>query len=134
MESPEYAPVLVHSDASRPSLGFPLGIALLMIVIFTLSGVFSCCYHWEKLRSIRRSSGDGRSTDTDIEGSGASKPPSHSNLNEGLGQSLPVLMPGDDMPRFIAMPCPREPPRLETLVVESLQKPPKLPRFPVPLY
>ena len=44
-----------HMDASRPSLGFPLGTALLLIIIFSLSGIFSCCYHWDKHRSLRRS-------------------------------------------------------------------------------
>lgn len=44
-------PALNHP--SRPTLGFPLGTALLLIVIFCLSGIFSCCYHWEKLRSLR---------------------------------------------------------------------------------
>lgn len=53
MESPDFSPP--HADASRPSLGFPLGTALLLLVIFTLSGIFSCCYHWDKLRSLRRS-------------------------------------------------------------------------------
>lgn len=48
-------------------------------------------------------------------------------------QSLPVLMPGDQIPKFIALPCPCKPPRAESIVVE-LPKPPKPPRFPVPLY
>lgn len=56
MDNQYYAPP--HSDASRPSLGFPLGTAVLLIVIFSLSGIFSCCYHWEKLRSLRRSFAD----------------------------------------------------------------------------
>ncbi|KAG1361787.1 hypothetical protein COCNU_10G000060 [Cocos nucifera] len=40
--------------SSRPTLGFPLGTGLLLVVIFCLSGVFSCCYHWDKIRSLRR--------------------------------------------------------------------------------
>ncbi|GMP27565.1 hypothetical protein CsSME_00003492 [Camellia sinensis var. sinensis] len=63
MESPYYAPPhldaaasLSSSSSSRPSIGFPLGTALLLIIIFSLSGVFSCCYHWDKLRSLRQSS------------------------------------------------------------------------------
>lgn len=54
MENSSYAPPR-PMDPSRPSIGFPLGTALLLIVIFSLSGVFSCCYHWEKIRSLRRS-------------------------------------------------------------------------------
>ncbi|MCL7044223.1 hypothetical protein MKW94_030371, partial [Papaver nudicaule] len=65
-----------HVDASRPSLGFPLGTALLLIIIFSLSGFFSCCYHWEKLRSLRRSfSPDDQhrdEDDTDLEADGSS--------------------------------------------------------------
>lgn len=56
MASPTYYPSpLHHSDSSRPTLGFPLGTALLLIVIFSLSGIFSCCYHWDKLRHLRGS-------------------------------------------------------------------------------
>lgn len=42
-----------HQNVSRPTLGFPLGTALLLIVVFCLSGIFSCCYHWDKLCSLR---------------------------------------------------------------------------------
>ncbi|RYR65281.1 hypothetical protein Ahy_A03g011225 isoform B [Arachis hypogaea] len=42
-------------DASRPSLDFPVGTALLLVIIFTLNDVFSCCYHWDnKFRSFRQ--------------------------------------------------------------------------------
>lgn len=47
------SPSMEHS--SRPTLGFPLGTALLLLVIFALSGMFSCCYHWDKLRALLRS-------------------------------------------------------------------------------
>lgn len=63
MQSPYYAPA--HVDSSRPSLSFPLGTALLLIVIFSLSGIFSCCYHWDKLRSLRRSFNTDHEDDTD---------------------------------------------------------------------
>ncbi|XP_039003694.1 uncharacterized protein At5g65660-like [Hibiscus syriacus] len=56
-----------HVDASRPSIGFPLGTALLLIIIFSLSGIFSFCYHLDKLRSLRRSFADGSHPDADIE-------------------------------------------------------------------
>ncbi|KAK3008609.1 hypothetical protein RJ639_014351 [Escallonia herrerae] len=131
MESPYYAPP--HSDASRPSLGFPLGTALLLIIIFSLSGIFSCCYHWDKLRSLRRSFSDGLDPDAD-DGQGPSKPiPTHMDLKQIQNQSLPVIMPGDRVPKFIALPCPCEPPRLESIVVE-VQKPPKPPQIAVPFY
>ncbi|KAF3439149.1 hypothetical protein FNV43_RR17424 [Rhamnella rubrinervis] len=131
MESPDFSPP--HVDASRPSLGFPLGTALLLLIIFSLSGIFSCCYHWEKLKSLRRSFSDGTDPEADIE-----QPPSKSktacmDLKQNERQSLPVLMPGDEFPKFIALPCPCEPPQEEKVVVELI-KPPKPPRIPVPLY
>uniref|UniRef100_A0A7C8ZUI6 Hydroxyproline-rich glycoprotein family protein n=1 Tax=Opuntia streptacantha TaxID=393608 RepID=A0A7C8ZUI6_OPUST len=144
MESPtEYSPVpRYHSDASRPSLGFPLGTALLLIVIFSLSGIFSCCYHWDKFRSLRRQSqSQSQNHSLDLE---AAHHPDSDLLKEKekqqqqqaqMRESVPVIMPGDEMPRFIALPCPCEPLRPEKLIPPPLpQKPPKSPRFPVPLY
>ncbi|WCJ32044.1 hydroxyproline-rich glycoprotein family protein [Euphorbia peplus] len=135
MESPDFSPP--HVDASRPSLGFPLGTALLLIIIFTLSGIFSCCYHWDKLRSLRRSFSDDNDPFThDLEAtSPSSKPKSlHPDFKQTQSLSLPVLMPGDQIPKFIALPCPCQPPRQPETVVVELRKPPKPPRFPVPLY
>ncbi|KAK4257890.1 hypothetical protein QN277_007419 [Acacia crassicarpa] len=49
------------------------------------------------------------------------------------GDSLPVLMPGDEVPRFIAMPCPCVPSRSEDIIV-SIEKPlPNPPSVTVPL-
>lgn len=42
------------ASSSRPTLSFPLGTVLLLIVVFCLSGALSCFYHWEKLRPLRR--------------------------------------------------------------------------------
>ncbi|KAJ8765756.1 hypothetical protein K2173_014878 [Erythroxylum novogranatense] len=131
MESPDLSPP--HVDASRPSLGFPLGTALLLIVIFSLSGVFSCCYHWDKLRSLRRSFTNERDPEPDIEASPSKFNPANMDVKQNQSQSLSVLMPGDQMPKFIALPSPCEPPREEKPVPKP-QEPPKPPRFPVPLY
>ncbi|KAK1276085.1 hypothetical protein QJS04_geneDACA001497 [Acorus gramineus] len=110
-----------HVDTSRPSLGFPLGTALLLLIIFCLSGVFSCCYHWDKIRSFRRSSADS-DADTDAEAavaSPSSKPVSaHEDLKQIQKESLPVLMPGDRIPKFIAWPCPCEPSPPDRIAVE----------------
>ena len=79
MESPDFSPP--HVDASRPSLGFPLGTALLLIIIFTLSGIFSCCYHWDKLRSLRRSfSPDGSDPNSSDLEHGPTKPNSSNSV------------------------------------------------------
>ncbi|KAK9110939.1 hypothetical protein Scep_018458 [Stephania cephalantha] len=109
--------------AARPSLGFPLGTALLLMTVFCLSGVFSCCYHWEKLRSIRNRGRRSSSAVGDVEAahevaSSSSSPTSSTvkpsgpharpdwNKEGKICQSVPVLMPGDEAPTFIAMPCP----------------------------
>ena len=47
-------------------------------------------------------------------------------VKQSKGESLPVLMPGDEVPKFIAMPCPCQPSRLETIVV-TVEKPPHKP-------
>ncbi|XP_023543383.1 uncharacterized protein At5g65660-like [Cucurbita pepo subsp. pepo] len=125
MESPDFSPP--HADASRPSLAFPLGTALLLLVIFTLSGIFSCCYHWDKLRSLRRSASQFNPT------SPSKFTPTSLDLEKNQRDSLSVMMPGDSIPKFIAMPCPREPPRPEMVEVK-VEKPPKPPRIAVPFY
>ncbi|KAM7524302.1 hypothetical protein LguiA_014204 [Lonicera macranthoides] len=129
MQSPYYAPA--HEESSRPSLSFPLGTALLLIVIFSLSGIFSCCYHWDKLRSLRRSFDADHEDDTE---DAPSKPKhTHMNSKQNQNESLPVLMPGDRIAKFIALPCPCEPPRPEMIIVQ-VKKPPKPPQVAVPLY
>ncbi|CAN1317091.1 Uncharacterized protein At5g65660 [Linum perenne] len=124
MESPDLSSP-PHVDASRPSLGFPLGTALLLIVIFSLSGIFSCCYHWDKLRSLRRrnSFSDDNQSQVWV----------WQDVKKKQRESLTVVMPGDQIPKFIALPCPCEPPRSETAAVKVV-KPPKPPRIAVPLY
>ncbi|XP_076906318.1 uncharacterized protein At5g65660-like [Bidens hawaiensis] len=123
MESPspsyyDYSQPLQHSDSSRPTLGFPLGTGLLLIVIFSLSGILSCCYHWDKLRHLRLASFSHN--DDDISPS----KPNHtcSEALEKENQSFPVVMPGDRIARFIALPCPCEPVVAEQ--AHKNQKPP----------
>ncbi|CAN4123639.1 unnamed protein product [Withania somnifera] len=123
MESPQYySPPEIVESSSRPSLGFPLGTALLLLVIFSLSGVFSCCYHWDKIRSLRRRS----LADLEAGDDPSSLKDKHTNM-QNQSQSMPaVLMPGDQVPKFIAMPSPCQPPIPEKVVMEK-QKPPQLP-------
>ncbi|KAK1440648.1 hypothetical protein QVD17_06477 [Tagetes erecta] len=91
-----------HHDSSRPTIGFPLGIALLLIIVFTLSAIFSCCYHWDKLRHLR-----GQFSDDDNDPH-SDHSPSKTKLEVYLekrrdgDRSLPVIMAGDEFPRFIA--------------------------------
>ncbi|TKY58755.1 hypothetical protein E2542_SST15826 [Spatholobus suberectus] len=131
MESQDLSPP--HVDASRPSLGFPLGTALLLIIIFSLSGILSCCYHWDRIRSLRQSFSD---SDPHMHSSPTKSNKHSTELGQSRGQSLPVLMPGDEVPKFIAMPCPCLPSRPDNIVVtvELEKPPPKPPQLPVPLY
>ncbi|XP_047319062.1 uncharacterized protein At5g65660-like [Impatiens glandulifera] len=129
-------------DASRPSLGFPLGTALLLIVIFSLSGIFSCCYHWDKIQSLRRSLNSNSDDHHDLEAddvnnpSSPSKPTPPSFLSNKIEiQSLPVIMPGDRLPKFIALPCPCQPPRppAKKIFLQPI-KPVKPPPIAIPFY
>lgn len=122
MENQNYAPA--HSDPSRPSLGFPLGTALLLLIIFSLSGIFSCCYHWDKLRSLRRSFANS----TDLEAGGdpsyLKSKRAYMNCKQNQISDMPaVLMPGDQVPKFIALPCPCQPPRPDKVLAEVQQQP-----------
>ncbi|XP_039781491.1 uncharacterized protein At5g65660 [Panicum virgatum] len=109
--APSMTVPIEHS--ARPTLGFPLGTALLLLVIFSLSGMFSCCYHWDKLRSLLRSRHpamfqEGEHTVISI-GSSPSKTASDHKLEKmGKECGLPVIMPGDKIPKFFARPCPHE--------------------------
>ena len=106
-------------DTTRPTLGFPLGTALVLLIVFGISALFSCCYHWEKLRTLHNRQADTTaSTSTRNSFSDSSLPTVHvlplhaapdsasSKNSFQQRQSLPVLMPGDSMPRFIAWPSP----------------------------
>ncbi|KAL9252760.1 hypothetical protein AKJ16_DCAP11698 [Drosera capensis] len=56
----------------------------------------------------------------------------------GKDQKVPVvIMPGDNVPKFIALPCPCEPPRPEEPdkhVIRQLTRPQKPPPLAIPLY
>ncbi|XP_062164519.1 uncharacterized protein At5g65660-like [Alnus glutinosa] len=95
--------------SSRPSIGFPLGLALLLLMLFSMSAFFSCCLHWDKLRSLLHSSPD---ENADIEADIKPLPPLKTP-KQAESHSLTVLMPGDQVPKFIAMACPCRPPLYE---------------------
>ncbi|KAI3704594.1 hypothetical protein L1987_74819 [Smallanthus sonchifolius] len=102
MEAPYHAPPQHHDYSSHPNIGFPLGTALLLIVVFTLSGIFACCYHWDKLRHLR---GEFSDDDPDSDHSPPKPKPVYLENQREDDRSLPVIMAGDQFPRFIAMPC-----------------------------
>ncbi|RZC49656.1 hypothetical protein C5167_018084 [Papaver somniferum] len=145
-----------EEGAYRPSLGFPLGTASLLILIFSMSGLFSCCYHWDKFRSLRRSfsrraadhhhqaeedidlEANSTNNHNSVNQSSSSKPfEIYPHGNQNTNVSMPVIMPGDNIAKFIALPCPCEPFRPDNVVVtiKSMQQtplpPPPPPRRPV---
>ncbi|XP_071707576.1 uncharacterized protein At5g65660-like [Rutidosis leptorrhynchoides] len=110
-----------HHASSRPTIGFQLGTALLLIIVFSLSGIFSCCYHWDKLRHLRGDFSDQEHRPSPNQS--PSKPkPIYSDKERDVDGSLPVIMAGDQFPRFIAMPCPCEPPREGKITVEEIDQ------------
>ncbi|KAK7311727.1 hypothetical protein RJT34_10039 [Clitoria ternatea] len=115
-------------EESSISIGFPLGLALLVLLLLFVSCFFLCFLHWEKLQPLFPCC--------------RVIPPHHPEIQPHLthplphkpgfpvlmmkhnrGESLPVLMPGDEVPRFIALACPCQPPTNETITV-LVQKPP----------
>ncbi|TVU44213.1 hypothetical protein EJB05_03649 [Eragrostis curvula] len=109
--SPSMMMPIEHS--SRPTLGFPLGTALLLLVIFSLSGIFSCCYHWDKLRSLLRLRHpdmlqEGQHAIISISSLPDKTTSEHKGEKAGKECGLPVIMPGDKVPKFFARPCPHE--------------------------
>ncbi|XVF39698.1 hypothetical protein PTKIN_Ptkin01aG0053800 [Pterospermum kingtungense] len=129
-----------EESSSRPSIGFPLGLAILLMLLFCISGILICYLHWHKLRALIRQSSDHHPDNVDDFQSDTDRSQADDQASSPVkkprqkieGQiSLPVLMPGDQVPRFIAMACPCEPSRLERITIR-VQKPP--PDLPVPFY
>ncbi|KAK3231126.1 hypothetical protein Dsin_003007 [Dipteronia sinensis] len=100
------------SPAARPCISFPLGLALLLVLLFCVSGFLCCCLHWNKIRSLFRGF---RDDDTDsiadsdqmnISQLHKIKPASlHMISKENQRESVLVSMPGDRVPKFVAMKC-----------------------------
>ncbi|CAN0921904.1 Uncharacterized protein At5g65660 [Linum grandiflorum] len=108
-------------EDDRPIIGFPLGFALLLLTLISMTAVFVCCLHWDRLRSF------WDATDHHHQIQHKSSPP-QPKMRKMMGESLPVLMPGDELPRFVAMACPVVG---EKRIQVKVQKPP-ITLFPVP--
>nr|XP_004501061.1 uncharacterized protein At5g65660-like [Cicer arietinum] len=103
-------------------IGFPLGLALLVTLLFFICSFFCCCLHWNKLQSLLQSFGIiVINPQNHIQANFAS-----SNHKPGFPvlmmkqnhcQSLPVLMPGDTVPKFIALACPCKSPKDEKITI-----------------
>ncbi|XP_031384986.1 uncharacterized protein At5g65660-like isoform X2 [Punica granatum] len=111
IEMRDPVPTPRNAGESRTSTGFFLGIASLLLFIIGLSMSITFCYFRKNLRLLCLSALNASELDI--------KPKA---MSEGSkfrhGESLPVLMPGDRVPKFVALPCPCEPPREEKKVVE----------------
>ncbi|XP_012068086.1 uncharacterized protein At5g65660 [Jatropha curcas] len=122
-------------ESSRPSIEFPLGLALLLVLLFFMSVFFTCCVHWDKLRSLlkpSRGEEDNSHVQEDIEHLPYKSSPLHQESKQNQVQNtVPVLMPGDQVPKFIAMACPCQPSIMEEKITVKMEKPPT---FPVPLH
>ncbi|EXC01158.1 hypothetical protein L484_025534 [Morus notabilis] len=119
------------SAASRPTISFPLGIALLVTMLLLVTAIFLCCLYWDSLRSFLFSTSnisnqqhndsitDPISQDFPHE---KSIPPRHMvGKQNDHTKSVTVVMPGDDVPKFIGMACPCTPqvPEKITVVVHK---------------
>ncbi|KAM5575204.1 hypothetical protein ABKV19_014243 [Rosa sericea] len=110
--------------STRPSLAFPLGLALLLLMLLSISTFFFCCLYWDRVRSLFISSLD---QDQDPEANLDQKPARPKTMeNQNQLQSLPVLMPGDQVPKFIAIACPCELPAVEKKITVIVDEPTRL--------
>ncbi|TQD98682.1 hypothetical protein C1H46_015675 [Malus baccata] len=109
--------------STRPSLAFPVSLALLVLLLLSTSIFFLCCLHFDKLRSLFLSSVEEGNPDDHILPDLDQKS-TRPNMMEKQNQqkSLTVLMPGDQVPKFIAIACPCQAPVMEKLTV-IVQKP-----------
>ncbi|CAN0838744.1 Uncharacterized protein At5g65660 [Linum grandiflorum] len=99
-------------EDDRTAIGVPLGLALLLLGLFSLTAVFICCLQWGYLGSLWDAP---HQHDTNETHQYKSSPPQLKQSDKEV-ERLPVLMPGDELPRFIAMACPCQPPILETRI------------------
>ncbi|XP_057442400.1 uncharacterized protein At5g65660-like [Lotus japonicus] len=112
---------LQDTAASRVSIELPLGLALLFASLLFICVFFCCCLHWKKLKTLFPSSGADTSQahmqQVDLTSSPQKPAFPVLMMKQNYAQSLPVLMPGDEIPKFIATACPCEPPRDERITI-----------------
>ncbi|MBA0775365.1 hypothetical protein Gotri_010517, partial [Gossypium trilobum] len=95
-------------SSTRPlTVGFPLGFAFLLILLFCISGFVIGCVNWDKLRAlILQSSGHDHDDNDDT----------RPDVNHApVVGPAPLLKVWDEVPRFVAMACPCEPPTIEKI-------------------
>ncbi|CAN0921905.1 Uncharacterized protein At5g65660 [Linum grandiflorum] len=116
----------LYEEDEIPVIGVPLGLALLLVTLLAMCGVFICCLYWDRIPIFAQPPHDLHYPPTHN-----IKPSSH-HLNKV--ESLPVMMPGDQVPSFIAMSCPcNKPPPPPAAALEIIvQLPDKPPVFTFP--
>ncbi|KAJ1421355.1 hypothetical protein SESBI_13789 [Sesbania bispinosa] len=93
---------LQDTAATRISIGFPLGLALLFACLLFLCGFFCSCLHWNKLKSLLLSSGVITPQPQNVQVDVTSSPQKPAfpvvMMKQNYAKTLPVLMPGDEIP------------------------------------
>ncbi|KAK7282925.1 hypothetical protein RIF29_12048 [Crotalaria pallida] len=112
--------IIEDSSSSHASIGFPLGLSLLVALLMFICCFFCCCLHWDKLQSLFSSLGViNPRIQADLTSFDLQKPaPPVVMMKKTQGQSLPVMMPGDEVPKFVAIACPHQPPTDERITIQ----------------
>ncbi|CAL5189532.1 unnamed protein product [Lathyrus oleraceus] len=111
---------LQDTAATKITIGLPLGLALLFACLLFICVFFCCLLHWNKLKFLFPSS-EIMSPHAQIQHDLTSSPQKPAfplvMMKQSYAESLPVLMPGDEIPKFIAMACPCKPPTDESITI-----------------
>ncbi|KAK7410429.1 hypothetical protein VNO78_01208 [Psophocarpus tetragonolobus] len=110
----------IEDTSNGISIGFPLGLALLVALLLFICCFFCCCLHWERLQPFCFC---GVIHTQPLTQPHLTPSPPHKPgfpvlmMKNNRTESLPVLMPGDEIPKFIALPCPSQPPTNERITI-----------------
>lgn len=110
---------------AKPGLSFPLGTGLVVLIILLVSAIFSFCYHWLRLRKAGSSllpphpSLLRQPTEPLSDICSCKSPPTKLSM---LPCPPVVYMAGEEMPRFIAVPCTFEGGPCKASTVEDAQE------------
>ncbi|KAE9609102.1 hypothetical protein Lal_00020676 [Lupinus albus] len=98
-----------EDSSNQVSIAFPLGLSLLVGLLVFICSFFCCYLHWEKFKSLFSSCGL-INLQPDFTSDDHQKPVLPIvMMKRKEGQSLPVMMPGDKVPKFVAIECPHQP-------------------------
>ncbi|XP_058758270.1 uncharacterized protein At5g65660-like [Vicia villosa] len=111
---------LQDTAATKITIGLPLGLALLFACLLFICVFFYCLLHWNKLKLLFPSSpiiNPHAQIQHDLTSSPQKPAFPFVMMKQSYAESLPVLMPGDEIPTFIAMACPCKPPTDESITI-----------------